>query len=574
MISRQLDGLIDRLLFRAENEPQQPLYYFLDGWGQQYTHLTHASLLEAVQKLGRWLSEKTVSGDRVVLQLPTSPEFAIAFFACLYANRIPVPLSSPTRKHNCEHYQRIFADCAARLVVTDSSIRDLYEKESGGDSEQIQTFPSLETLEPLAAPVDRQGNEIAFLQYTSGSTSFPKGVIVSHENIAANQRMIERTFGHSRSSIGLGWVPLFHDMGLIGSVFQPLYVGFPCYLMSPVTFLQRPKLWLKTISEKKVTTTGGPNFAYDLCVRRIAPDSLEGLSLSSWEVAYNGAEHIKLHTLEQFSTTFAPYGFKKAAFLPCYGLAEATLIVSGVDKAKEPSALAIPCGRDEVLDADASPSMGSTRTVVSNGKVMPELTLRVINPQTLKECPSHHIGEIWIAGPSITAGYWQKPQKNWETFTFRNGLRFLRTGDLGFLDSQNQLYITGRLKDLLVIEGKNYYPEDIEETVKLSHPALREVNCAVFSVPGAYTQKLVVVSEVERQFRRQIHDCAGEIKEAVKIQVHSHYQLIVHDTVLLQLNSIPRTTSGKTQRQLTKFLYLLQELESLEKTAQVQVFSR
>ena len=569
MSSRHLNSLIDQLFLRAENQPHQPLYYFLDSRGREYAHLTYASLLAAIQRLGAWLIEKTESGDRVAIQLSSNPEFVITFFACLYTNRIPVPLSSPNRQHNCEHYQRIFADCDARLVVTDSTVRNLFEKSGLGESHQIETFPSLETLDPLLAQVNRQSNEIAFLQYTSGSTSFPKGVMVSHENIIANQKMIQRTFGHSSNSIGLAWVPLFHDMGLIGSVFQPLYVGFPCYLMSPITFVQRPKLWLKTISDKKVTTTGGPNFAYDLCVKRIDPASLEGLSLSSWDVAYNGAEHIKLDTLQQFSETFAPYGFKKSAFLPCYGLAEATLIVSGADKSEEPLALTIPCSGDEVLDADASQQVGHTRTVVSNGQIMPELSLQIINPQTLTECPSHHIGEIWIAGPSITRGYWQKPDKNKEAFVFRDGLRFFRTGDLGFLDSQHRLYITGRLKDLIVIDGKNYYPQDIEETVKLSHPALHEVNCAVFSISGTYSQKLVVVNEVLRQFYLQIDRYADEIKEAVKTAIYNHYELTVHETVVLPLNSIPKTTSGKIQRQRTKLLYLLQKLESIEKVPKV-----
>ena len=578
MSPRHLNGLTDQhhcnsltgqLLLRAEKQPDEPLYYFLDSRGRESAHLTYGSLLEAVQRLGTWLREKTAPGDRVAIQLPTSPEFALSFYACLYTNRIPVPLSSPTRKHNCEHYQRVFADCDARLVVTEASVGDLYAAEDLSPFPPISTFPALETLAPLTTPVEVQSNNLAFLQYTSGSTSFPKGVMVSHGNIMANQKMIERTFGHSRTSIGLGWVPLFHDMGLIGSVFQPLAVGFPCYLMSPVTFLQRPKLWVQTIAAKKVTTTGGPNFAYELCVKRINPASLEGLSLSSWEVAYNGAEHIKSDTLEQFSATFAPYGFKKAAFLPCYGLAEATLIVSGVDKLAEPMALKIPCQGNEALDADASPQIGNTRTVVSNGQVMPELSLRIVNPQTLKECPSHQIGEVWIAGPSITKGYWQKPQESRKTFVSRDGLRFLRTGDLGFLDSQNQLYLTGRLKDLIVIEGKNYYPQDIEEKVQLSHPALQEANCAAFSVSTTYQQKLVVVNEVNRQFRRQIHACAAEIKEAVKTAVYNHYQLTVHDTVLVPFNSIPKTTSGKTQRQLSKLLYLLEKLESLEKVTPV-----
>ncbi len=569
MSSCQLDSLIALLILRSEKQPDQPLYYFLDSRGREYAQLTYAGLLASVQLYGQWISEKTARGDRVAIQLPTGPELVITLFACLYTNRIPVPLSSPTRKHNCENYQKIFADCDARLVVTESSVQDLFKKERLDSAYQIEIFPAQLAIAPLSTPVDRGDNPIAFLQYTSGSTSFPKGVIVSHDNIMANQKMIARTFGHSQESIGLGWLPLFHDMGLIGSVFQPLYTGFPCYLMSPVTFLQRPKLWLETISDKKVTTTGGPNFAYELCVKRVEPDSLSGLCLSAWDVAYNGAEHIKMETLERFSAKFSPYGFKKSAFLPCYGLAEATLIVSGVGKSEEPLALRIPCSGDEVLDADASPQVGHVRTVISNGQVMPELCLRIMNPETLKECTSHHVGEIWVAGPSITAGYWQKKQANRENFVILDGLRFLRTGDLGFLDSEQRLYLTGRLKDLIVIDGKNYYPQDIEETVQMSHEALQEANGAVFCVSGTYSQKLIVVTEIERQFRRSIHDYVDEIKAAVKMAVYNHYQLMVHDIILLPSNSIPKTTSGKTQRQLTKLMYLLKKLESLEKVTEV-----
>lgn len=568
MSSRHLHTLIDSLLLGAENQPDLPLYYFLDSRGRESAQLSYGSLLDAVQRLGTWLTEKTARGDRVAIQLPTSPEFVISFFACLYTNRIPVPLSSPNRRHKCEHYQKIFTDCDASLVIADATARNLFEKENLEAVNKIATFPSL-NIDPLLAPIDCQGNEIAFLQYTSGSTSFPKGVMVSHENIIANQKMIQRAFGHSISSVGLAWVPLFHDMGLIGSVFQPLYVGFPCYLMSPVVFLQRPKLWFKTISDKKVTTTGGPNFAYELCVKRIEPNSLTGLSLSSWDVAYNGAEHIKLDTLQKFNDSFAVCGFKKSAFIPCYGLAEATLIVSGKERSQELLALTIPCNQEDVLDGDASQRIGNTRIVVSNGQIAPELSVRIIHPQTLTECPSHHIGEIWVAGPSITLGYWQNPKQTQETFVFRDGKRFLRTGDLGFLDSQHRLYVTGRLKDLMAIEGKNYYPQDIEETVKRSHMALHNANCAVFSVPSTYSQKLVVASEVVRQFGQQIDRYADEIAEAVKSSVYNYYQLRVHETILLPVNSIPKTTSGKIQRQRTKLLYLLQQLESLEKVTKV-----
>jgi acyl-CoA synthetase (AMP-forming)/AMP-acid ligase II len=569
MNSRQVkNNLIDKLLLGAESQPESTLYFFLDSRGREYCQLTYASLLTAVQKLGRWLIEKTENGDRVAIQLPTGPEFVITFFACLYVSRVPVPLSSPNRKHNCEHYQRILSDCGAQIVMTDSTVQNLFQKEHLIESIKFYTFPSLENFEPLLDPIDSRNNEVAFLQYTSGSTSFPKGVIVSHENIAANQEMIQRTFGHSSSTVVLGWVPLFHDMGLIGSLFQPLYVGFSCYLMSPVTFIQRPKLWLKLISDKKITTTGGPNFAYELCIKRLDPTSLLGLSLSSWDVAYNGAEHVKLSTMQKFSELFAPYGFKSTAFLPCYGMAEATLIVSGANKSEEPLALTIPCIGDEVLDADALQKSGSIRTVVSNGQKMSELSLRITNVQTLKECSSHCVGEIWIAGPSITQGYWKKPDTNRDTFIYRDGVRFFRTGDLGFLDSDHRLYITGRLKDLIVIDGKNYYPQDIEEVVKLSHHALNDSNCAVFSISSASasSQKLVVVNEVIRQFWIEIYRYKDEIKEAVKTAVHAHFQLPVDETVLLQLNSIPKTTSGKIQRQKTKLMYLTQKFEVLDES--------
>ena len=557
-----MNELIEKLLTRAQRQPNQPIYYFLDSRGKESANFTYGSLLDAVQRIGLFIAEQSQLGDRIAIMLPTEPAFVATFLACLYTYRIPIPLSRPTRRHGCQYYQQIFSDCGARLIITDPSTQTVFEKEALEASAQMLTLPSLETLTPLLSPVDNRTSNIAFLQYTSGSTSFPKGVIVSHENIIANNKMIQHSFGHSSTTVMLGWVPLFHDMGLIGCMLQPLYVGFPCYLMSPATFLQRPKLWLKAISEKKVTTTGGPNFAYDLCVKRIEPTSIESLELSSWEVAYNGAEHIKLNTLEQFSELFAPYGFKKKAFLPCYGLAEATLIVSGTEKHQEPSTFEFPDPEGQILDANALQNTNSLPPVVSSGKIMPGLCVRIINPNTLTECSIHHVGEIWVAGPSITLGYWQKPEQTEETFVVRDGLRFLRTGDLGFLDDEGKLYVTGRLKDLIIIDGENHYPQDIEETVKSSHAAVHSYHSAVFSVAGKYFPKLIVVTEVERQFQHQVNFYADEIKEAIKNSVLNHHELAVHDIVLLPINSLPQTTSGKIQRQKTKSLYLSQQLKS------------
>lgn len=568
MGSSHCQTLIDKLLFRAATQTDQTLYTFLDGRGRASQSLTYGSLLSAVQKMGRWLSESSEVGDRVAIQLPTSADFVITFFACLYTARIPVPLSSPNRKYKGDHYQKVFADCAARLVVTQESIASLYQQTGMPEGTQVKAFPELADQDPLTCPVRRGRYDIAFLQYTSGSTSFPKGVKVSPANIMANQRMIERTFGHSSSSVGLAWVPLFHDMGLIGSVIQPLYVGFPCHFIAPMTFIKRPRLWLELIDQKQVTTTGGPNFAYDLCVNRIDPNALSPNALSSWQVAYNGAEHIKLSTLEQFTDTFAPYGFKSSTFLPCYGLAEATLIVSGVDIFRAPTALSIPCSGDEVLDADAAEPAEHTRTVVSSGVVMPELSLKVIDPKTLQECLPYRVGEIWIAGESISQGYWRKPDKNAETFVQKGEQRFLRTGDLGFLSSEKELYLTGRLKDLIVIEGTNYYPEDIEETAQQAHLAINNSRIAVFAVTDRAIQKLVVVCEVGRPFSLAFAQHAAEIQAAIKRAVYERYQIAVYDTLLLPTNGIPKTTSGKIQRQRTKLLYLVGQLPLLSQASE------
>ena len=561
--------IIDKLVFRAHTQTNDPLYYFLDSRGNVSQTLTYGDLLTAVQQLGHWLIERTEVGDRVVIQLPTGAEFVITFFACLYTARIPVPLSLPNRKFQGDYYQKIISDCSARLVLTNRIIRNSFEGIELPDCSTIEQFPSLAEygeqglFAPLLNSGSRARHNVAFLQYTSGSTSFPKGVMLSHQNIMANLRMIEYAFGHNKNSIGLAWVPLFHDMGLIGSVLQPLYAGFPCYFMTPLTFVKRPKLWLDLIEKKKITTSGGPNFAYDLCVARVNPELLSKDALISWQVAYNGADHIKPSSLENFIKTFGPNGFKETAFLPCYGLAEATLIVSGVEKYQTPKTLSIPCNCDEFVDTDSVDLSHPYRLVMSSGRVMPGLTLKIIDPNTQQECLPNCIGEVWIAGESVTNGYWQKPDKNSEAFMLREDLRFLKTGDLGFLTPGQELYITGRIKDLIIVEGTNYYPQDIEETAQQSHSALNSSRVAVFSITNSTVQELVVVCEVDRSLIAEINQYFEAIKAAVKKAVYDRYQLKVHKTLLLPSNSIPKTTSGKIQRQRTKLLYLVEQLPIL-----------
>ena len=326
--------------------------------------------------------------------------------------------------------------------------------------------------EPQVTP-----ESLAFLQYTSGSTSSPKGVMVSHGNILHNEGLIQRAFRQTARSTIVGWLPVYHDMGLIGNVIQPLYVGAACVLMSPVAFLQSPLRWLQAITRYRATTSGGPNFAFDLCARKVRQAQRDTLDLSSWQVAYNGAEPIRLETLERFSAAFEPCGFRREAFLPCYGLAEATLLVSGSLRTASPRVEHVQAvGLESHRVVEAAAGDGKAVPLVGCGEVTDGQELVIVHPDSSRRCAPDQVGEIWVAGPSIARGYWNRPEETERNFHARlaetGGGTFLRTGDLGFL-KDGELFITGRLKDLVIIRGLNHYPQDIEQTVEKAHATLR-----------------------------------------------------------------------------------------------------
>ncbi|HWN41215.1 MAG TPA: amino acid adenylation domain-containing protein, partial [Thermoanaerobaculia bacterium] len=364
-------------------------------------------------------------------------------------------------------------------------------------------------------------DSLAFLQYTSGSTSTPKGVRVTHGNLIANERAIQHACGQSEESVVVGWLPLYHDMGLIGNVLQPLWCGATCVLMSPLSFLQRPRRWLDAIDRFRGTTSGGPDFAYSLCVRKIPPADREGLDLSSWRVAFNGAEPVRAATLDAFAEAFASSGFRREAFYPCYGLAEATLFVSGGDP-------------------DAAPRVAGN--LVSCGRAWPGERITVVGPETGRELPAGEEGEICVSGPSVADGYWQG-----ESFG-----GFLRTGDLGRLDEHGELFVTGRLKDLIVVRGRNLYPHDVERTAEESHPALRPGGGAAFSVEVEGEERLVVVHEVER--RREAE--AREAAEAIRAAVLREHEVSPHEVVPIRAGMLPKTSSGKVRRGACREGYL------------------
>ncbi|HEX8186610.1 MAG TPA: condensation domain-containing protein, partial [Blastocatellia bacterium] len=364
-----------------------------------------------------------------------------------------------------------------------------------------------------------------------------------------NERLITEAFGTDQSIHVVGWLPLFHDMGLIGNVLQPLYLGASCTLFSPLAFLQRPRRWLEAISHFRGTVSGGPNFAYDLCVRKIKPQDRERLDLSSWAIAFNGSEPIRKETLDRFVSAFAPHGFRETSFYPCYGLAEATLFVSGVDRNAPPSYKVVDSNAlSHNVVSDASPEDHAARTVVSIGFGGSDQRVVIVDPETMLPCEPRAVGEVWVSGPSIAGGYWGRTDESERTFAaaLADGSEgsFLRTGDLGFM-LDGELYITGRLKDMIIIRGRNLYPQDIEFTVQQAHPAIREGGCAAFALHIEGEERLAIVAEADL---RNTDNNPDTILEAIRRTVAEGHEAHVHTIALLQPKSIPKTSSGKIQR--------------------------
>jgi acyl-CoA synthetase (AMP-forming)/AMP-acid ligase II/acyl carrier protein len=479
---------------------------------------------------------------------------------------IAVPAYPPRNARNLPRIQSIVADAKAKVALTTEPVlgktQSLLERK--GLSLGL-SYIAIDRLTEDRADEWRSPNAdndtLAFLQYTSGSTGSPKGVMVSHGNILANERMIKTAFQVTPADLGVGWLPLFHDMGLIGHVIQPIYAGVPSVLMSPAAFLQKPVRWLRAISEYGATISGGPNFAYELCMRKTTAEDREGLDLSHWRVAYSGAEPVRAATLQRFSQAFAGHGFRHTAHFPCYGLAEATLMVSGGPVGVDPETLCMDGERLEQHQvARAIPHAPNTRELVSCGRGAQEEELIIVDPETALPCPLNRVGEIWVRGTHVAQGYWNRPEQTEATFCARRADTdegaYLRTGDLGFLHGAS-LVVTGRLKDVVVIHGRNVYPQDIEWTVQGCHADLQLGATAAFSVDVDDAEQLVVVQELKPRAKPDGSEVLGRIREAVG----DTFELAVHDVVLVKAGTISKTSSGKIQRSDTRRRYLAGELE-------------
>ncbi|MGB3535372.1 MAG: fatty acyl-AMP ligase [Microcoleaceae cyanobacterium] len=562
--------LVELLMHRAIHQPDQTAYQFLVDGEIETVSLTYSQLDQQAKAIAVELQSYCNVGDRALLLYQPSLDYISAFFGCLYAGVIAVPAYPPRPNRSFSRLKAILENAVATAVLTTSPIlkqlqrRFLKDQDSYFKISQWLITDGLNSEQATSwQPPDITSESLAFLQYTSGSTAAPKGVMITHGNLLHNLASIYRCFEFHDHSAVMSWLPMYHDMGLIGGVLQPLYAGIPVTLMSPLLFLQRPLRWLQAISRYRIPVSGGPNFAYDLCVRRITPEQRQELDLSCWEVAFNGAEPIYHEVLERFIQAFKPCGFQPEAFYPCYGMAEATLLITGGLKAAPPRLKTVQTSALEKGYAVATAEGEIGRILVGCGQTLKDQTTIIVDPQTHIRCPEGTIGEIWLSGPSVAQGYWQNTEATGQGFkaTLTDTAKelFLRTGDLGFLD-QGELFVTGRLKDIIIINGCNHYPQDIEWTVEQSHPLIRSNSSAGFSIEVDGEERLVIVAEVERRYRQRRPGAEAAssppseafdpkaLIQSIQRAVSKYHDLQVYQALLLKPGTLPKTSSGKIQR--------------------------
>lgn len=556
--------LIDLLTARAGVLPERVAFQFLDD-DLGSPAVTYRELDGAARRIASSLQAKFQPGSSAALVFPPGIDFVKAFFGSLYAGLVPIPATYPKPRRRSARLAAIVHDARPAAILTTQRVFETLYESKAADSLEARTWLSIEQLEAGAADAWQSpsitGDDVAFLQYTSGSTKDPRGVEVSHQNITYNLEMIRRGFGLSRadantpSEVGVSWLPAYHDMGLIGGILESIYVGGTTMLMSPMSFLQRPERWLRAISDHSAVVSGGPNFAYELCLRKIRPKAMKTLDLSSWRVAFSGAEPIRAATLRRFAEVFGACGFSDASFYPCYGLAEATLLVTGGDGPGQVTTCSLNAaelqeqGRAVPSEGDVDPNQQDPSTIelVGCGHPLMDEQVLIVDPETRQPCAENRVGEIWIRGSNVARGYRNHPPETCSTFQERladsNGVSFLRSGDLGFM-RDGTLYVTGRRNELLIIRGRNHYPHDLEGTVQESHAKLIPGGGAAFLVDRGGDQLLILVQEVERGATSAEHETMiAEIRR----NVTAEHEVFVHEVILIRPGTLPRTTSGKVR---------------------------
>ena len=553
-------SLVALLAERARSQPSDRAYIFLNDRGGEEAALTYGELSDVARALAARLSKLVQPGDRALLVFPPGLEFMVAFFGCLIARVIAVPMMMPRRNSARDASAAILANCEPSVALTTSAFTLRQDLQARFAHEGLQ-WHAVDLVAGEADDAERplpDPQAIAFLQYTSGSTSDPKGVAVTHANLLANLEMIRISLGNTSRSTYVNWVPLYHDMGLILNALQALYVGAPCVLMAPNAFMQRPLNWLRAIHHYKAEVAASPNFGYDLCVSRYRPEQMEGVDLSSWKAAMDGAEPVRSDTIRKFTDTFAAHGFQPNAVFPAYGMAEATLMISGGGRGAGPITRSVSQSALQAHRAEPPADSADAQTLVGCGRALQGERIAIVDPDSRARLPADRIGEIWVSGPNVARAYWRNDDAT------RDGLnaeiagedgRWLRTGDLGFLDADGELFVTGRIKDLIIIRGINHYPQDIERTVQSLDEGLRENGGASFTVPDENGEEaLVIVQEVERTARHTID--TAEIKGRIREAIADSHEVSARHIALIRPGALPKTTSGKIQRKLARRLWL------------------
>ncbi len=562
---------VDVLAARAAAHGSQRAFAFLSDGETETETLTYAQLDRRARAIGALLDGHVEPGARVLLCYPPGLEFIAGFFGCLYAGRVAVPAYPPRPNRSMAALESIATHAQVAAVLTTHEI-------FAGRRLRSTHAPALQELRWLVTdyvdpadadvwtPPEITEETIAALQFTSGSTSAPTGVILAHRHLLRNAEAIEHGFAHTPDLMTVSWLPPYHDMGLMGGILQPIYAQMLAVSMAPSTFIQRPVTWLRAIAAHKRVVSGGPSFAYELCVEKIAREARKDLDLSGWELAFNGAEPVNPVVLDRFAQAFEPYGFRRDVFYPCYGLAEATLFVTGGVRGTGPVVRAFDSSALERHTVMARPSGSEdSRTLVGAGfPPLAQHRIAIVNPDTHRRVEPGGIGEIWFAGANVAGGYWELPEETARVFHARIAETdegpYLRTGDLGFEDD-GELFITGRLKELLIINGRNHYPQDLERTAEATQPALRPAGGAVFSVDVDGIERVVLVHEVERtQLRRFDRDAViRAIVEAISVE----HEIALHAVVLISPGTMPKTSSGKIRRGECRALFLADKLQAV-----------
>jgi acyl-CoA synthetase (AMP-forming)/AMP-acid ligase II len=552
----------------ADKVPAKTAFRFIKDDGSHdavgYEELHHWALA-----ISSALRREYEPGARAILMFPHGLDFIAAFLGCLYSGIVAVPVCSPRPNRPSTQVTGIIRNCQPRLVLSAGDFVQKREK-------IFRQIPELVSLDWMQVDVHRNETSVgdrgdhcnddalALLQYTSGSTGSPKGVMVTHSNLAHNSALIRMAFALVPETRGVFWLPHYHDMGLIGSIIGTLYCGGSSVLMSPLALVRRPMAWMEAITQTRATITGGPDFSYAMCADRISPSQRSRIDLSSLEVAFSGAEPVRYETMEKFSEAFASCGFRREIFTPCYGLAEATLLVSSRLESMDTAWLDVDAAALERNTASVSGRASGNRRIVSCGRPLPGQEVRIVDPGTCRDCADGDVGEIWVHGASIAHGYWNNPEATQATFFERTGdadgrATFLRTGDLGFLHA-GELYVTGRFKDLIIVRGRNLYPQDIECTARSSCSGSNGAAAAAFSLEVNGREELVLVLEIERYTREEQY---APLVQAVRQSVGAEHEVAVHAVLLVRTGAIPRTSSGKLRRSTCREHYLAGALETL-----------